>query len=63
MNSKGFPCVSSYQSYFSYEAIINLFDPIIFDKGITRQTRYLNYVNISNSPHNICRILINLFNN
>ena len=32
MNSKGFPYVSSYQSYFSYEANLNLFDPIISDK-------------------------------
>ena len=29
MNFKGFPYVSSYQSYFSYEANLNLFDPII----------------------------------
>ena len=32
MNSKGFPYVSSYQSYFSYEANLNLYDPIISDK-------------------------------
>jgi len=31
MNSKGFPYVSSYQSYFSYEANLHLFDPIISD--------------------------------
>jgi len=31
MNSKGFHYVSSYQSYFSYEANLNLFDPIISD--------------------------------
>ena len=31
MNSKGFPYVSSYQSYFSYEVNLNLYDPIISD--------------------------------
>jgi hypothetical protein len=31
MNSKGFPYVSSYHSYFSYEANLNLYDPIISD--------------------------------
>jgi len=31
MNSKGFPYVSSYQSYFSHEASLHLFDPIISD--------------------------------
>ena len=33
MNSKGFPYVSSYQSYFSYEANLNLYDPIISDSN------------------------------
>ena len=35
MNSKGFPYVSSYQSYFSYVANLHLFDPIISDNCLS----------------------------